>query len=158
MNVKMYLTGSDELRRAIKLADPAARERTKAAIRQGTKQVVAGAIARAPKLTGEMASTIRDEYSKDEMIGYAKVGFGKLPRRLKGLESSRLSSRKRAANIKKRGRRLGKGAFAPVIEHGDPRRNRTANPFMVPALDQARPSIISDITQALRTTTAEIAR
>jgi HK97 gp10 family phage protein len=140
------LDGVPRLIRQIQLADTATRARTIAAIERGTKRVAAGARARAPKLTGEMASTIRDEYSKDKLIGYVKVGFGKLLRRSKASTEAR--KQRLAKRRKAKGSRSGKGAYAPVVERGDQRRHRKPQPFVMPAFQSEQQSIIAEIGRA----------
>jgi hypothetical protein len=146
--ITTLLDGVPRLLRQLQLADAATRERTIAAIERGTKRVAAGARQRAPKLTGEMAGTIRDEYSKDRLIGYVRVGFGKLLRRSKASTEARrqrLAKRRRS-----KGSRSGEGTYSPVIERGDPRRHRKAHPFLMPAFEGEKPGIISDIGQATK--------
>jgi hypothetical protein len=126
------------------------------AIRVGTKQVCAGAIGRAHRVSGEMASTIRDEYSKDGLVGYAKVGYGKLLRRSKS--GTAAGKARLVAKRKVRGSKSGLGAYAPVVERGDPRRHHLPHPFMVPSLEAARPAIISGIEQALRGGASDLER
>jgi hypothetical protein len=46
-----------------------------------------------------MAGTIRDEYSKDRLIGYVRVGFGKLLRRSKASTEARKSTTCKAAPL-----------------------------------------------------------
>ena len=139
------LEGVPRLVRQIQLADTATRERTIAAVQRGTKRVAASARARAPKASGEMASTIRDEYSKDGLVGFVKVGLGKLARRSRA--SSAAAKDRLAKKRSARARARGKGRM-PVIEHGDPRRHRTANPFVIPALVGERDAIIADLAKA----------
>jgi HK97 gp10 family phage protein len=146
--ITTLLDGVPRLMRQLQLADAATRERTIAAIERGTKRVAAGARSRAPKLTGELAGTIRDEYSKDRLIGYVRVGFGKLLRRSKASTEAR---RQRLAKKRRtKGARTGKGTYAPVIERGDPRRHRKAHPFLMPAFNGEKPTIVSEIGQATK--------
>lgn len=150
MSVKItaLLDGVPRLIRQIQLADTTTREATKGAVSRGTKRVASGARRRAPQASGELVSTIRDEYSKDGMVGYVKVGFGKLPRRSQASKQSRrdrLAKRRRA-----RGTRAGKGAYGPVIEYGDKRRNREPKPYIRPAFEAEKPSIIAELEQATK--------
>jgi hypothetical protein len=140
------LDGVPRLLRQIQLTDAGTRARTIAAIQRGTKRVAAAARTRAPKVSGEMASTIRDEYSKDGMIGYVKVGFGKLLRRSQASSAARrdrLTKRRKA-----KGAKSGKGSYAPVVEHGDKRRHKKAHPFVIPAFQAERSSIETELKQA----------
>jgi HK97 gp10 family phage protein len=146
MDIKIVLQGVDAFKRAIRLSDAGTRANTIAAIERGTQAVEAKAKAKAPRLSGEMAETIRDEYSKDRLVGYVKVGYGKLLRR------SHASTAERKKRLKERRRRKGsksgQGAYAPVIERGDKRRNRQPQPFMIPALNEERPTIIKELADA----------
>lgn len=142
----MALKGGAELIRQLKLASPDAQARVKAAIQRDTKAVAAAARSAAPKVTGEMAATIRDEYSPTGMTGYVKVGIGKLRRRSK---STGKRHRRRTVTT-------GPGAYAPVVERGDQRRHHLPHPFLIPAYVQRKPQIMQDITAAIDNTTKEI--
>lgn len=146
MNITMVLTGVPELLRAFELTDAGTRVRTIAAIKKGTEAVEAGALQRVPRKTGELAGTIRAEYSNDGMTGLVKVGYGKLLRRS---TSATEAGKKRLATKRRRlGSKSGLGSYGPVIERGDPRRHRAAHPFLVPALTQATPQIKADVAAA----------
>lgn len=135
---KTTIEGVDKLSRELKLAVPATKARVVAAIRKNAQAIAAKARAKAPHRSGKMAGTIRDEYAGDGLIGMVKVGVGKLPRR--GV----------------RGRTIGVGAQAPLIERGDPRRKRKPQPFLNPALAAQRPTAINDINTALNQSVEEI--
>ena len=144
------LLGADQLKRALQLAKPKTQARFKVAIQKNTKAIAVKAKAAAPKVTGEMASTIRDEYTNDGMVGLVKVGEGKLPRRSKAKTAA---GQKRA---KARKRKVGKGAYAPVVERGDPKRKHKPHPFLVPSFSSQKSTAISDMTHALNDTVKEI--
>lgn len=146
IKILTLLEGVPELIRRIELTDAATRVGTVAAIQRGTKRIAADARQRAPKVTGEMASTIRDEYSKDGLTGYVKAGFGKLPRRSRAAAAARqnrLASRRSA-----KGTKAGKGSYAPVVERGDPKRHHKPHPFVMPAFVAAQPGIKEDLARA----------
>lgn len=149
-SVKIALAGAEELTRALKLANPRTRARVVAVIKHNTQIVAAKAEAAAPKKTGELASTIRAEFSKDGLVGFVKVGYGKLPRR------SKAETVKGKARAKGRSRKTGKGAFAPVVERGDPRRHHFPHPFLVPGFTAQKPTAIRDINHALNESVKEI--
>ncbi len=152
----ILLTGLEKLRTAVQLGDAATHARMERAIREGTRQVCADAVARAHRVSGEMASTIRDEYAKDGLTGYAKVGYGKLLRRSK---SGTLAGKARLkATRRLHGSKSGLGAYAPVVERGDPRRHHLPHPFMIPAFEAARSSIVAGCDQALRGGVGELER
>jgi hypothetical protein len=159
VKVNLALNGVPELFRALELTNAGTCAETIKAIERGTKAVAAGASARAPRRSGEMAHTIRDEYSSDKMTGYVKVGYGKLMRRsrassaeardkhLAKRQSKRLQlalagSSKQALSV------LDLGVYAPVVERGDKRRHKPAHPFTIPALIAERPAIMSDLKNA----------
>jgi hypothetical protein len=146
MDIKAALMGVDAFKRAVALTDAGTKARTIAAIQRGTQAVAAKARARAPKRSGEMAGTIRDEYSESGLIGYVKVGFGKLLRRSRGATAEKRAKTKKRRKAK--GSKSGQGSYAPVIERGDKRRNREARPFVVPALREERPQIVRELEAA----------
>lgn len=146
MDIKMVLEGVDQFKRAIQLTDAGTRQRTIAAIFRGTKAVAAKAKARAPRKSGEMAETIRDEYSKEGLVGFVKVGYGKLLRRSRA--STAEKRKKLKTSRQKRGAKTGEGAYSPVIERGDRRRNRAPHPFLIPSFNEERPEIIKELEAA----------
>jgi hypothetical protein len=150
VKVTTALAGAEQLIRALKLANPATKARVVAAIKKNTKAVTAGAIARAPKVTGEMASTIRDTYSEDGLTGFVRVGLGKLPRR------SKATTAKGITRAKGRTRKIGRGAYAPVVERGDPRRHHKAHPFLMPSYEADKPTAMAEIKAALDNTVKDI--
>ncbi len=143
MSVKfsMALGGAEQLNRALKLAIPHVAANMRAAIQKNTKAIAATAKARAPKLSGEMAGTIRDEYSQDGFIGYVRVGKGKLQRRSRAVTAK--------GRARTRARKSGQGAYAPVVERGDPRRHHKAHPFLIPSFTARKPTAMADISHAL---------
>jgi hypothetical protein len=142
----MALRGAPELIRQLKLASPATQARVAATIKRDTEAVANAARAAAPKLTGEMAGTIRAEFSTNGLIGYVKVGIGKLRRR-----STSTGKRHRRRTVQ-----TGPGAYAPVVEHGDPRRHHKPEPFLEPSFQAKKPQIMQDITAAIDNVTKDI--
>ncbi len=145
MSVKFttVLGGAEELKRALQLAIPHTRANVVAAVKHNTEAVEAKAQAAAPKVTGELASTIRSEYTNDGLVGTVKVGYGNLPRR------SRATTAKGVKRAKGRTRKTGKGAYAPVVDRGDPRRHIKAQQFLTRPFEQQKPGAIKDIDHAL---------
>ena len=148
--VTMVLAGASELKRALQLAIPRTRASVVAAIAKNTKAVEAKTHAGAPKVTGELASTIRDEYAADGLVGMVKVGYGKLPRR------SKAATQKGIKRAKGRKRKTGKGAYAPVVDRGDQRRHIKAARFLSRPFEQQKPTAIKDIDRALNQSVKEI--
>jgi hypothetical protein len=149
--VTMLLEGAEQLTRALKLAVPKTKARVVAQIHKHTAAIAAKAKAGAPRLTGELASTGRDEYSQDQLTGFVKFGYGKLPRRSKAATIAGL------ARAKGRVRKTGKGAYAPVVERGDPRRHHLPHPFLDPPYQAEKPAAIADISHALNDSMNDIA-
>ena len=165
-SVKATLANVENFRRQIALMNTHTRDRTIAAIKRGTKSVQIGAEARAPKKSGELASTIRSEFSKNGLTGYVKAGFGKLLRRSRaGTEKGMARAKARRENNRLQLALAGTsrqamsvidlGVYAPVVERGDPKRHHKPHPFMIPAFNAERGAIASDVTTALRRTVAE---
>jgi len=159
IKVSTALSGVPELLRAIKLADAATLQRTKAAIARGAAEVAARARALVPKRSGALAYSIRAEFSKNGMIGYVKAGYGTLLRRSKSSNRERLArhhkqiagrtARFAAATTSKRALgALDLAVYAPVVERGDPRRHHRPHPFVIPALAQSVGGIVRDLERA----------
>jgi len=154
------LRNVEAFQRAVKLTNKATRDRMVSAIQRGTEAVVAGALTRVPRKSGELAWTLRAEYGKDGLVGYAKAGFGTLLRASRAKSAAGLAKfrakreqqrvKRKAATSSRSALAAGDvGVYAPVVERGDPKRNHQAHPFMVPALLKARPAIIADTTRAM---------
>lgn len=163
---KVGLMNVEKFAREIKLMNEHTRSNVKGAVRRGTAAVVSGAESRAPKRSGELASTIRAEFSESGLIGYAKVGYGKLTRRSRAttpegkakaqarrenmkLQFALANTSKQALSV------MNLGVYAPVVERGDKRRHKPARPFMIPAFKAAKPAIMSEMKTALNTSTRE---
>lgn len=170
LRMQVVLEGAPELIRRVQLMETRQRERTKGAIRRGTHNVVTRAQRLVPKRTRELESTIRAEFSRDGMVGYAKAGYGQLLRRSK---SSSQSVRFKKAKARREERQLqlrlantskqafsvaDLGIYAMVVEFGDRKRNKPRRPFMNPAFAQETPAIRKDLQQALQKSADEVTR
>ncbi len=149
-NITMALANADRFIRELKLAVPATNARVVAVIGRHTESVASKAKSAAPHVTGELAGTIRAEYAANGLTGYVKVGLGKLPRRSKAATIAGI------ARAKGRVRKVGLGAYAPVVERGDPRRHHLPHPFLQPAFEADKPTAITDIDHALNDSMAAI--
>lgn len=160
--VTCVLDGVARFARAVQLTDEHTRARTRAAIARGTKAVAAKAIARAPKRTGALAYSIRDEYAKDGMTGFVKAGYGTLSRRSRA-QTARGKQRAERARARREGNALqfrlansskqalsvkDLGVYAPVVERGDKRRHKPARHYMAPAFQEERPTIAAELARA----------
>jgi hypothetical protein len=159
VKLNAFLDGVPKFVRAVELTNEHTRSRTIAAIERGTKAVAAKAREKVPRVSGELAQTIRDEYSKDRLVGYVKAGFGKLQRRSRASTAegkARAKARREhsklqmaLANSSKQALSVADlGVYSPVVERGDPRRHHPAHPFLVPSLVEQKPSIIADLAAA----------
>ncbi len=159
LNVKFILDSAAKFAREMELLDAETKTRTKQAIERGTRAVVAKAKARAPKRSGELAYSVRAEFSKNGMVGYAKAGFGKLLRRSRAATQKGQERAQRRGEQNKLNYALANnsrqalsssdiGVYAPVVERGDPRRHHRPHPFMIPSLAEEKPTIIQDLADA----------
>lgn len=153
MRIKASIANVEAFVREQKLRDVNTRKQVSVAIRRGTDDVRNGAERRAPERTGELRSTIRAEFSKDGLTGFVKAGYGKLQRRSRavtaGGKARAKSQRRTAKNSRDAQRQLTLGVYAPVVERGDPRRNKPARAFMNPSLRAERPKIQQSIARAM---------
>lgn len=128
---------------AFKLANEDIGRRVRARVAMTTSRVVAGAKSRVHKRSGELAGTIRGELLAGGLVGLAKVGYGTLKRR----------SRSVAGGKRRRSRVQGPvqpGIYAMVVEYGDQRNNKPAEPFMYPAADAELPGYHEGLREDLR--------
>lgn len=153
MRIRATIKNLEAFLREQKLRDAGTRKNVTVAIKRGTDAVRGGAERRAPERTGELRSSIRAEFSKDGLTGFVKAGYGKLQRRSRavtaGGKARAKSQRKQAKSSRDAQRQLTLGVYAPVVERGDPKRNKPARPFMNPSLRAERPKIQSDIAKAM---------
>lgn len=172
IEVSAYLTGVPNLIGKIRMMDVRVQQRVREAVRKGTEAVTAGARQRAPKVSGELAASIRSEFEKDGLTGWTKAGYGKLLRRMKSKTGDRTqryaeakarhAQRRQQLRVAKNSRQALKladlGVYAPVVERGDKRRNKPKRPFMYPSLHQETPAIASNIARAVRRSADEVTR
>jgi hypothetical protein len=158
-NLKVALMNVGNFKRQLELMDAGTRQRTIDAIDRGTRAVVAKGRARAPKRSGELAGTVRAEFSKNKLVGYAKVGFGKLLRKSRagttaGLARAKERREKNRYKLALAGTSIQAmsvidlGVYAPVVERGDKKRNKPAKPFMYPSLAEEKPGIMQELGEA----------
>ena len=148
MKVSVTITGGHAFVGQFKLLNFAATDRLSRVVERSTKAVEAGALARVPKGTGELASTIRSRYRPDKLRGTVMAGKGDLPR------AGKAAKRTRAGNAVKPGR----GAYAPIVEYGSHDPIRQPEPFMHPAAEAERPAFIAAATSALSGAVADVDR
>ena len=148
VKINAVLAGASELSRAIRLAKPETQAKVKATIKAHTERVAQDAKSAAPRVTGELVSTIRGEFSADGMTGYVKAGFGKLPRK----------SRSTGVRHRKRSKQIGRGAYAPVINYGWPKHHIAANPFLTRPYQQDTPQVIADLNADINGVVDEIGK
>jgi hypothetical protein len=148
VNIKLALIGIEQFQRTVKLQDAKTRAATIGAVERSTKRTEGVMRAIVPVRSGEMLSTIRDEYSAARLTGYVRVGDAKLPRRKKYTGAGNRKMRKRKVKI-------GKGSYAPVIDRGDPRRHIAAQHFTDRAMQATRDENIADIAKALASSTKD---
>lgn len=162
VTVNMALSGVAQLTRALELTDTETQVRTRRALEKGAQAVARGAEQRAPKVSGELAQSIRAEEGKGGRVWFVKAGYGKLLRSSKAKTAAGLRryekvrerhaaqrARFRAAKSSKQAlANLQLGVYAPVVERGDGDRNIKPQPFLYPALDNERTGIMHDVKNA----------
>jgi hypothetical protein len=174
MSVKIttLVQGVERLRRELQLAQPHTQQRVATEIKKSTQTVTAGAQARAPRRTGELTATIRDEYGKDGLSGFVKAGYGQLERRSRAttdkgaarfakVKASRAARRVKflaATSSRAAFANADLGVYASVVEHGDSRTGRAPHPFLIPPFTSERPHAIENINKALNATVEDIGR
>lgn len=161
VNIKVALQNVDKFVRAVRLTNDNVRTGTQRVIKEGTERVTAKTSARVPVRSGELKYSIRAEFTKDGMTGFVKAGYGKLVRRSHAMTER---GKKRAAKLQERREkhalqfRLANnsrqavsvrdlGIYAPVVEWGDKRRHKPARHYMVPSLNEEKPSIAADLAK-----------
>lgn len=168
-----WLSGVPELERKVRLLDKNVQARMKRTVKAGTDAVTAGAFQRAPKVSGELAYSIRSEFTKDGLTGYTKAGFGKLLRRTRATKSTvryqrakerataraeHLRLQSRLANNSRQALSVADlGVYAPVVERGDRKRNKPKRAFLYPSFDAEKDGIQSQMLRDLQRSADEVA-
>lgn len=164
--VTAFIDGVARFQRSLELMDEGTRRRTVAAVREGAIHVERGAELRVPKVSGELAYTIRSEFTKDGMVAWVKAGYGKLLRRSRATtgknQAKTAAARERAKarsdnNDKRRALAMSSraaaaatdlGIYSAVVEHGDKRRNKPKRPFLMPSFVTEKPNILANLAKA----------
>lgn len=167
IKLSMRVRGVKEFARKVDLTNKATFKYAKEVVHDGTRQIEGLAKGNVPKRTGELEGTIRSEFGRDGMVGWVRAGYGRLVRRgattkLKQRAAKRAAKRSRAMRkllgLKRVGITFSKrallsaagsdaGVYAPVVEHGDRRRNKPARHFLRNAFETAAPSIGQQFAQ-----------
>jgi hypothetical protein len=161
ISVSVVLNGVADFVRQVELMNTRTRQRTIVAIRRGTEAVGNAARSRVKTRTGELKSTIREEFSKDGMVGWVKAGYGILPRSTKSGAmgaARRIAAMERSKKMKAKLVLAGSsktalsaadlGIYSPVVEFGDKRRNKPRLPFMGPAFQSKKAGILKELKDA----------
>lgn len=123
-------------------------------VERNAQAIVKGALRRVPRVTGELASTIRYEMIVDKgtaSIASVMAGYGKLRRGLGGGRKRPRFRPGRRANVSPLAQaREGVGAYAPVVEF-------TKKPFLFPAARIQRSTFYEDLRKALDDSTRKAA-
>lgn len=143
-SIRATLTGIERTHRAIQLLNTGTRARCMQATAESLAEAKAEALSRVPRDTGELAATIRTTLAPDYPRGYLQVGYGSLRRRSRSTGARK--SRRKAPTLAN----LMPGVYAMVVEFGDARRNKPAEPFIVPAIEVTRPHHLARIAAALQ--------
>lgn len=138
MRLYIKITGANAFSRAVGNVTPELKNAISEALHKNAEKVVEGARQRVHKKSGELAATIRDEYSPDGLVAWIRAGFGQLKR-------SPRSHRRSKSGSKVQG---GQGDYAAVVEFGSKTENQQPHPFLFPAFDAQRAEFLDDMQHA----------
>jgi hypothetical protein len=131
VSTQFQFIGFDKAALRITLLEPKIRTRVQHEIVETTNAALALANQFVPRLSGELARTLRADISKSGMTGQVKAGFGNLPSKRKG-ESARI---RRVRGAKELGPQL-PGAYAAIVEWGS--QGRPGHHYLMPAAEGVR--------------------
>jgi len=140
----VQVEGASNLVRAMKLLNTETNARCREAVAASLEEAAADARSRVPVDTGELKATIRTEVMANYPKGWLEVGYGTLRRRSRS--TGKRKSRRKAQTLEN----TQPGVYAMVVEFGDARRNKPAEPFITPAIEAERPKHLARIQSALR--------
>lgn len=160
------IVGLKQCVNVFRMASPEVKKRLKVVVHSRTDAVLRGAEARVPVRSSELKNTLRASYGTptdpDALMGFVMAGYGSLKRRLRGSNKRTQSAywlRKYRGKMQQ-GPKL-PGEYAMVVEFGDAKRNKPAEPYLFPALEEQRPLLVAEATAAVagvETTLAAIGR
>lgn len=129
---------------ALKLTflEPKVRTRVAGAIVETTNDALSIAKRLVHRRSGELAGTLRADFSASGMTGQVKAGYGHLPPK-RSHESARI---RRIRGAKELGPQL-PGVYAAIVEFGS--KSRPAHPFLVPAVEAVRSTHAERIKRAI---------
>lgn len=142
-NIATEVTGIRDVVNALRILQPETQERLRAVVRESATAAVAGAKSRVPVLSGELAGTIRADYTKDGLVAFVKAGFGTLKRRSRAKVGSKRRGRARAKQLGP----IEPGIYAMVVEFGST--TQPAQPYLFPAIEAVRPGHLARAEKAL---------
>jgi hypothetical protein len=140
--ISVAVSGIPQIRRSLALLNTGTRTRCIKAVDESLAEAKADALAHVPRLSGELAATIRTTRQADYPRGYLEVGYGTLKRRSR-------STGKRVRHRKVTLANTMPGVYAAVVEFGDAKHNKPAEPFIIPAIEATRPHHEARIAAAL---------
>ena len=140
MRVSVKVTGARAIIGSLSMMDVVARMHLEHAVDVSSAAILAGALERVPRLTGELAKTLRRKISRTGMSAAIMAGHGELTRKGK---SQGLRAKGLAVNA-------GKGVYAPVVEFGSA--TNPAHPFLFPALEAEKPAFLAACELAMHKT------
>lgn len=138
MKVTVKVTGDRAIIGSLSMLDMAGRNRLEKAVDTSSAKILAGAQARVPRRSGELAKTLRRKVSSSKLSATIMAGYGELARKGKA----------RVARARGVAVNEGAGVYAPVVEFGSQR--SPAEPFLFPALEAEKPSFIAVCGDALK--------
>ncbi len=146
-SVSVVIRGAQNMSRACQMLNTETRLRARAAVEASLEEAKAEAMSRVPVDTGELKATIRTEMYADstgvQPAGALQVGYGSLRRRSRS--TGKRKTRRGAPSLQN----TQPGVYAMVVEFGDAKRNKPAQPFMVPAIEATRPHHLERMAAAL---------
>jgi hypothetical protein len=139
----LSVEGAERVVMALKLADEDIGRRVRVTVARTKDHIVAGAKSRVPKRTHELEGTIRGETTPSGLIALIKAGYGQLKRRSRSKTTGRRRRSKQQGPVEP-------GIYAMVVEWGDARNNKPAEPYFFPAVDERLPEHSAEIAEDLR--------
>lgn len=148
------LSGANVVVGKLRAMDTVAKRLLAGAVKRATLRTAGRARSTVRRKSGELASTIRSEFSRDGLAGWVKAGYGKLPRGSRA--KSYAAKRRLAAKRRAKGVIVGRGAYGPIIEYGNPKRGARPFKFLKPAYEAERNGFRREAESALAGTVREV--
>jgi len=147
VSISVRIGGTREILQAADGVQAGVTNRLRAVVSDTLPLIATRAREAVPVKSGATRATIRTAMRENGLFGTVMVGDGKMRRRLKGTNKRS----QEAYWLRHYDRRYADPprSWAPIVEFGDAKRNKPAEPFFFPSAEAERPAFVQRATAAI---------